>query len=403
MKILHTADWHLGDRLGRIDRTEDLRRAVERVAAYCQSEAVDVLLVAGDLFSELARPDSLREAIRHLQQTFGSFLARGGTILALTGNHDNENFCQTLWHAMSLASPAGSGAATGRLHLATDPTLLRLPDRASGFDVQFLLMPFPTPGRYLDEPAARYASLDEKNRQLIAAFSKKLRALRDGPGFDKDLPTVLSAHLSVTGGEVSPLFRLSEPEDLVLPGEEISADFAYVALGHIHRPQFLGGQENVRYCGSIERLDLGEKNDQKSVAVFDIGPAGLRGDISLLPLESTPVYEVDIVSPKDQLPALAERFPDSQRDLVNLHITYTAGVDNLDEVLRELENVFPRWYSRDWKETSTLGPALTTAEADRGKTFAETVRDYLGGELTNHAEDERAAVLQRAEELLQEM
>ena len=105
MKILHTADWHLGDRLGRIDRTDDLRKAVERVAAYCTSERVDVLLVAGDLFSELARPDGLRETIRHWQDVFGDFLGTGGTILTLTGNHDNENFCQTLVHAMSLAAP----------------------------------------------------------------------------------------------------------------------------------------------------------------------------------------------------------------------------------------------------------------------------------------------------------
>ena len=96
MRILHTADWHLGDRLGRIDRTGDLRRAVERIAAYCRSEAVDVLLVAGDLFSDLARPDSLREAIEHWQEVFCDFLQAGGTILTLTGNHDNETFCQTL-------------------------------------------------------------------------------------------------------------------------------------------------------------------------------------------------------------------------------------------------------------------------------------------------------------------
>src|SRR5207302_7411208 len=96
MRILHTADWHLGDRLGRIDRTDDLRRAVERVADYCVRRSVDVLLVAGDLFSELARPDTLREAIRHVQETFRGFLCEGGTIVTLTGNHDNENFCQTL-------------------------------------------------------------------------------------------------------------------------------------------------------------------------------------------------------------------------------------------------------------------------------------------------------------------
>src|SRR6476659_2450023 len=94
MRILHTADWHLGDRLGRIDRTDDLRKAVERVAAYCKQEKADVLLVAGDLFSELAWQDVFRE-----------FLETGGTILTLTGNHDNESFCQTLVHAMTLAAP----------------------------------------------------------------------------------------------------------------------------------------------------------------------------------------------------------------------------------------------------------------------------------------------------------
>src|SRR5436305_5072418 len=105
MRILHTADWHLGDRLGRIDRTDDLRRSVERVAGYCTEEKVDVLLVAGDLFSEMSRPDSLRDSIGHIEEVFEPFLLAGGTILALTGNHDNENFCQTLRLVMNLAAP----------------------------------------------------------------------------------------------------------------------------------------------------------------------------------------------------------------------------------------------------------------------------------------------------------
>src|SRR5208282_2878692 len=133
MRLLHTADWHLGDRLGRIDRTDDLRRAVERVADYCSTEKVDVLLVAGDLFSELAGPDGLRDAIRHLQEVFQGFLRDGGTILTLTGNHDKENFCQTLRHAMSLAAPCGDdpGALVppGRLYLATEPSLIRVEDK----------------------------------------------------------------------------------------------------------------------------------------------------------------------------------------------------------------------------------------------------------------------------------
>src|SRR3954454_19696602 len=152
MRVLHTADWHLADRLGRIDRTADLRRAVERVGEYCRQERIDVLLVAGDLFSELAGAEALRDTIRHLQEVFASFLRDGGTILTLTGNHDKENFCQTLRHAMSLAAPgagqAGSIAQVGRLYLATGPTFLQVPDRHTGQPVQFVLMPYPTPSRY---------------------------------------------------------------------------------------------------------------------------------------------------------------------------------------------------------------------------------------------------------------
>src|SRR5882724_6374243 len=204
MKILHTADWHLGDRLGRIDRTADLRRAVERVAALCAENAVDVLLVAGDLFSEMSRADNLRESIEHLQATFERFLRDGGTILTLTGNHDNENFCQTLQHAMSLAAPLagqlGDRIATGRLYLATGPSLLRLPDRHDGGEVQFILMPYPTPTRYLDhETMQRYQSLEEKNRHLQTAYSATLRRIQEDARFDPRLPAVLAAHIHVRG------------------------------------------------------------------------------------------------------------------------------------------------------------------------------------------------------------
>src|SRR5262245_44867263 len=122
MRILHTADWHLGDRLGSrgIDRTHDLRRAVERVARYCEDEAIDVLLVVGDLFSDkLGLQKDLSETVRHLGGTFRPFLLRGGTILALTGNHDKEVPAQTLRSTLTLAAPQplelGTRITPGRL------------------------------------------------------------------------------------------------------------------------------------------------------------------------------------------------------------------------------------------------------------------------------------------------
>jgi exonuclease SbcD len=406
MRILHTADWHLGDRLGRIDRTHDLRAAVERVGAFCHQEAIDVLLVAGDLFSELARPDGLRETIEHWQKVFRGFLAAGGTILTLTGNHDNENFCRTLTHAMNLAAPTlgemGERVPPGRLYLATEPTLLRLKDRHADFDVQFVLMPYPTPTRYLrDEASQKYASPEEKNQRLMAAFRETLKGIREHEQFDVTSPAVLAAHVNVQGATVGPsLFRIAESDDVVIAADDVPAEFAYVALGHIHKPQALGGREHVRYSGSIERMDLGEANDHKCVVVFDLDRNGLVGLPRELPLPGTPVYEIDIRNPATDLAELKERYPDAATDLVNLHITYTAGTDSLEEVLRQAEAIFPRYYTRDWKESAALGPALMPGEGPTpGKGFQETVREYVRHELMNHTDEEQTELLNRLEEL----
>lgn len=404
MKILHTADWHLGDRLGRIDRTEDLRRAVERVAGLCEENQVDVLLIAGDIFSELSRPDSLRSSIEHLQQTFEPFLLRGGTILAVTGNHDNETFCQTLQLVMTLASPTtnkqGELRPAGRLYLATEPSLLRLADQ-EGFPVQFLLMPYPTPTRYLqEEETQRFASLEERNRHVQASYTRALGELMQDTHYDPKLPTVMAAHIHVQGTTLPNLFRMSEQESIIFNEHDLPTDLAYIALGHIHQPQKIMGLPHVRYSSSIERLDLGERRDEKGVVLVDIGPEGRRGEPQFVPLPATSIYAIEFSNPDEALPRLRDEYPDAKNDLVNLEFTYTAGKDNLESILKELDEIFPRWYARNWTETSALGLSLTGGDHDHAKSFEETVRDYLGQELINHPEEDRKAVLEMAEELL---
>jgi exonuclease SbcD len=404
MKILHTADWHLGDRLGRIDRTDDLRRAVERVARLCDERQVDVLLVAGDIFSELARPDSLRGSIEHVQRTFEKFLIGGGTILAVTGNHDNETFCQTLHLVMTLAAPTanqiGELHPPGRLYLATQPDLLRLADR-DGTVVQFLLMPYPMPVRYLrEEEAQKFASLEEKNKSLQAAYTSTLQQLRQHPKYDAKLPTVLAAHIHVQGAILPSLFRISEQESIIFNEADLPVEMDYIALGHIHQPITVMAMPHIRYSSSIEKLDLGERKDQKGVVLVDIGPQGRRGEPEFIPLPSTAIYAIDIQNPAEEIPKLRDDFPNAQNDLVNLEFCYTAGKDNLEQILKDLEEIFPRWYSRNWTESGALGPTLTVGDASHGKSFEETVRDYLTQELTNHGDEERHAVLNMAEELM---
>jgi exonuclease SbcD len=404
MRILHTADWHLGDRLGRIDRTADLRRAVARIGSYCEAEKVDVLLVAGDLFSELSRPDTLRDSIAHLQQVFLPFLRRGGTFLAITGNHDNESFCQTLCHAMTLAAPLSAQAGTvllsGRVHLAAGPSFVQLLD-TDGQPVQFLLMPYPTPSRYLDAQAQRYRGVEEKNRALRTAFTNQLRQLQSHPDFSPSRPTVLAGHIHVQGARLANPFRISERESIIFPETELPAEYAYVALGHIHQPQSLLGTRHVRYSGSIERLDMGERQDEKGVVLVDIGPDGRQGEPVCLPLPATSLYDVSINHPRVELSQLRERYLDAEQALVRYHVTYEAGTDNLEEILRDLDSIFPRWYDRDWCEAGALSDVRMDLESrPTHASFHDTVYRYLEAELAEHPDQE--VLLALADDLLAE-
>jgi exonuclease SbcD len=404
MRILHTADWHLGDRLGRIDRTEELRKAVECVARLCAEHRVDVLVVAGDLFSELSRADTLRGSVEHLAATFRPFLTGGGTILAVTGNHDNETFCQTLRHVLSLAAPEhvepGRLVPPGRFYLAAEPTLLRLAGRA-GQTAQFALMPYPTPTRYFEGTPRRYQTYEEKNQALAAAFAARLDALRQPPVFDPAVPAVLVAHVHAAGAVLSGLFRITERESIVVPDDGLAAGWAYVALGHIHRPQRLRGLPHVRYPGAIARLDLGECTNGTGVVLAEIGAAGCRGEPVWLPVASRPVYEVVVTNPAEEVVRLPDRYPDAADALVRLHVVYEAGKDVLNEVLARLEAVFPRWYDRTWQEVGELPrPADAPASRAHAGGFRDTVLAYLDAQLAESRD--REELLRLAEDLLEE-
>src|SRR5262249_23487881 len=154
---------------------------------------------------------------------------------------------------------------------------------------------YPTPSRFLtNDVLQNYGSFEEKNQYLQAAFSGRLQDIRADSRFGRRLPTVLMAHVNVRGAEVSSLFRISEAEDVVFDDGSLHANYAYVALGHIHKAQVLSGHDHVRYSGSIERMDLGEQHDRKGVVVFELRETGLVGPPVTLPLDATPVYEVEI-------------------------------------------------------------------------------------------------------------
>ncbi len=185
-----------------------------------------------------------------------------------------------------------------------------------------------------------------------------------------------------------------------MEGANFAETFDYVALGHIHRPQFIK-ESHVRYPGSIEHLDLGEAQNSLGVVAFTLGIDGLVGEPEVLPLPSTPIHEIIVLDPSpESLDQLRIDYAGAERDLVKLQIHYTPGEHDLDEILRDLDRIFPRWYARDWTDSTAVDGSMVVGEADRSKSFRDTVLDYLESELVQRSDAERAGVRQLAEELL---
>jgi exonuclease SbcD len=194
---------------------------------------------------------------------------------------------------------------------------------------------------------------------------------------------------------------MTEKESIIFSGRDVPPNLAYVALGHIHKAQSPVGEDHVRYSGSIERLDLGEQHDKKGLTIFEVNGDGRVGDIVPVPLNATPMYDVEIRTPSEDLPRLRERYPDHQHALVRYKLIWTAGVDDRDKILKQIDEIFPRWYERDIREANAIGPSLADPEGPVAQaSFQETIRDYVQTELMNHAEVDRAVLLTMLEELL---
>jgi exonuclease SbcD len=381
MRIIHTADWHLCDWLRQVNRTTDLQARVEIVASLCEEHRADALLIAGDLFSEQAAVEDMTQALTHLHRTFAPFFDRGGTILAVTGNHDREARIEMLRAGMRLAAPAAGSRQflPGRMYLLNRPYFgtLRSP---GGERAQFVLIPYPTASRYAEE-GDQFRSKDEENRVLQGRVAQEIQSAGAHPEFDRTLPTILAAHLHVRGSDVHSLYKLTERDDVVFDTGFLPTAWAYLGLGHVHKPQCLAGMSHVRYPGSLDRLDFAECGDEKGVVLLDLGPTGLRGDPVWLPVAATPMFDLTVTDPSAELPALAQLYPDRESAVVRVRVTHDPAGASRHELTQELRRLFPRLADLTWiKPDSTAGGAAAGGFTPHGD-YRATIRDFLARSL----------------------
>lgn len=404
MRILHTSDWHLNDRLYWIDRQPDIAARLHEIANYLDEYRVDVMVIAGDLFSQrISRMAELRAAVQDVNRAFSPFLRRGGTLVAISGNHDDEALFELLRAAQDLSAPiivedAPACGPSGRMYLATRPTRLRLKDREDD-EVQFVLLPYPSASRYLSADVLP-KSIEERHRLLRRAVLDQMARMQDQT-LDPRIANVLVAHLHIRGGELHSLYKLSEKEDVVFDANDLPFHWAYGAFGHIHKAQSIGQSAHFRYSGSIERMDLGERRDDKSVVLIEIKNGQRIGEPQLLPLHATPIHQFVITDPDREIAQLVARFPDAKQALAHYKVHYRPGTHNINAIRDEVNALFRACcYCETIPEGSLAAPAHQPQLAAE-KTFPDRVREYLLQQIPVEDRD-RAELLALADQLMAE-
>lgn len=269
LRLLHTSDWHIGRALYGRKRYEENERFLDWLARFIESNRVDVLLVAGDIF-DTTTPSN------RAQELYYRFICRVADstcrhVVITSGNHDSPSFLDAPRAVLRHLNVHVVGQASDN----PEDEILALEDATGAVELVVCAVP------YLRERDLRVSeageSREEKDHKLLEGIRAHYRQVCDAAAQlrvrqDPPLPLVAMGHLFAAGAAVTEDDGVRE----IYVGSltRIGADafppcIDYLALGHLHTPQCVGGRESFRYSGAPLPMNFTEARQAKALIQVD--------------------------------------------------------------------------------------------------------------------------------------
>lgn len=269
MRFLHMADLHLGKQMNDLTLLDDQEAVLEQVIQIAADEAVDAVLIAGDVYQ---RTSPQAEATALFDRFVSRLVRDGRKVFVISGNHDSA---LRLSYFSSLVRDAGVYMTE-----AFDGDLQHVTLRDADGDVTVWMMPFLRPAQ------VKRALPDEK----ITSYQEAVAAVLRRANVDFSKRNVLMAHQFILGCEVC------DSEELSVGGLDhidgaVFDGFDYVALGHIHGPQRVK-RETMRYAGSPLKYSFSEARHKKSVTIVEMQE---KGDVRVRQAPLYPLHDVRLI------------------------------------------------------------------------------------------------------------
>ena len=292
IRMMHFGDVHFGvENYGRFDpqtglpsRLIDFRNALLQAMEIALEAGIELAVFSGDAY-KTRDPNQTHQ--REFAQCLAKLTTAGVPVVLLAGNHDIPN---TKGRANAIEI---FGALSGDKLKVFDTPGLGVVTTKNGSQVQIVAMPYLIKSLVLSREENKDKGVQETTQLIVDRYTQGIDAL--AASCDPLLPTILMGHFSVTNAKLSANqvgYLTNEPE---VPLSTLTqAPFDYVALGHIHRFQDLnkGKQPPVVYSGSIERIDFGERAEEKGFALVDLAKGAT--EVKHVAVKTRPFVEIEV-------------------------------------------------------------------------------------------------------------
>lgn len=362
MRLLHTADWHVGKTLKGRSRLDEQERVLREIAGIARAHEVDAVLVAGDLY-DTAAPSA--EAQKLVNRTLLGLARDGVPVVAIAGNHD---------HAATLDAYRGLAGAAGITLVGTPRTaerggVIEFTARSTGERASVAVLPFLSQ-RYAvraaelvaGTPAEHTNAYDRHLRDILASLTA---------GFRDDAVNLVMAHLTVIGATMGGGERQAQSIfEYAVPAGIFPVESHYVALGHLHRRQQMPAPCPVHYSGAPLAVDFGEQDNAPVVCVVDAAP-GTPAAVTDVPVTSGRRLR----TVRGSVAELAELAATAGEDLLRVYVREPARAGLREEVTALLPGALEVRIDAEF-----AAPVATPRPAPRaGRGPAELFGEYLAG------------------------
>jgi len=343
MKIIHTSDWHLGQHFMGKSRQSEHKQFLSWLIDTAIDQKIDAIIVAGDIFDTGSPPSYARELYN---QFIVNLQSTGIHLIILGGNHDSV---ATLGESKELLACLNTHVIPGALSDISEQ-VITLCNSANEPLAIVCAIPYLRPRDILHSIAGQSGS--EKQQSLQQAIQDHYHSIytlaeTQQTSLKKKsgnlVPIIATGHLTTVDAKSSESVRDIYIGSLdAFPSSKFPpAD--YIALGHIHRPQIVGGLEHIRYCGSPIPLSFDELNNDKTIVLveFDAGKFVKAIPKEVPRFQSMHLIKGDLKCIEDEIKRLAKQYDELQPAWLDIEVSTQDYLNDLQQRIQLMVEGLP--------------------------------------------------------------